>query len=146
MPEDLHIWPPLSNAYQDVFGEIDLDVYNAAGEIWQRGRTFAHSHGIDDAITHTAMIHAVAKVSHRLKQPAPDLNTAGALKAYLFTALEGAFSRKSNGSNPQRFGLKKFSTPIGQEDALAASSGKALSAGVGAAARWLANLLRPERS
>ena len=41
-------------------------MYNAAGEIWQRGRVFAHARGMDDAITHTAMIRAVAKVSRRL--------------------------------------------------------------------------------
>lgn len=86
MPQNFHIWPPLSETYQDVFGEVDLDVYNAAGEIWQRGRAFAHAYGIDDAITHTAMIRAVAKVSHRIKRPAPDLKTPGALKAYLFTS------------------------------------------------------------
>jgi RNA polymerase sigma factor (sigma-70 family) len=61
-------------------------VYNAAGEIWQRGRGYAHSRGIDDALTHTAMIRAIAKVSRRLKRPAPNLKTPGALKRYLFTS------------------------------------------------------------
>ena len=61
-------------------------MYNAAGEIWQRGRAFAHARGLDDAITHTAMIRAVAKVSSRLKRPAPNLQTPGALKRYLFTS------------------------------------------------------------
>ena len=86
MSEDLHKWPPLTSGYQDVFGEIDLDVYNAAGEIWQQGRAFARANGIDDAVTHTAMIRAVAKVSRRLERPAPNLKTPGARKAYLFTA------------------------------------------------------------
>ena len=86
MSEDLHIWPPLTTDYQDVFGEINLDVYNAAGEIWQQGRAFARNYGIDDAIAHTAMIRAVAKVSRRLQRPAPNLKTPGARKAYLFTA------------------------------------------------------------
>ena len=86
MPQNFHTWPPLSNAYQDVFGDIELDVYNAAGEIWQLGRGFAHARGIDDAITHTAMIRAVAKVSRRQKQSPLDLQTPGALKRYLFTS------------------------------------------------------------
>lgn len=86
MSEDLHKWPPLTSGYKDVFGEIDLDVYNAAGEIWQQGRALARAKGIDDAVTHTAMIRAVAKVSRRLEQPAPNLKTPGARKAYLFTA------------------------------------------------------------
>ena len=86
MPQDFRTWPPLSNAYRDVFGEIKLDVYNAAGEIWQRGRVFAHARGMDDAINHTPMIRAGAKVSRRLTRPAPKLKTPGALKAYLFTS------------------------------------------------------------
>lgn len=92
MPEDLLNWPSLTSAYQDVFGEIDLDVYNVAGEIWQQGRTFARAKGIDDAIAHTAMLRAVAKVSHRLRKPAPKLKTRGARKAYLFTAFRRCLS------------------------------------------------------
>lgn len=101
MPKELHIWPPLSTAYQDVFGEIDLDVYNAAGEIWQRGRVFAHATGIDDATAHTAMIQAVAKVSHRLTQPAPYLQTPGELKAYLFTAFRRCLLDKFTREHPK---------------------------------------------
>jgi DNA-directed RNA polymerase specialized sigma24 family protein len=86
VPQDFRTWPPLSDAYQDVFGEIELDVYNAAGAIWQRGRGFARSQGIDDGISHTAMIRAVAKVSRRQKGSDPYIKTPGALKAYLFTA------------------------------------------------------------
>ncbi|HKV33749.1 MAG TPA: hypothetical protein VJP89_05500 [Pyrinomonadaceae bacterium] len=92
MPDELLKWPPLTTAYQDVFGEIDLDVYNVAGEIWQQGRAFARAKGIDDAIAHTAMIRAVAKVSHRLQAPAPNLKTRGARKAYLFTAFRRCLS------------------------------------------------------
>lgn len=101
MPKELHTWPPLSTAYQDVFGEIDLDVYNAAGEIWQRGRVFAHATGIDDATAHTAMIQAVAKVSHRLTQPAPYLKTPGELKAYLFTAFRRCLLDKFTREHPK---------------------------------------------
>lgn len=92
MPQNFHTWPPLSDAYHDVFGEIELDVYNAAGEIWQRGRGYARVRGIDDTITHTAMIRAVAKVSRRLKKPALELETPGALKRYLFTSFRRCLS------------------------------------------------------
>lgn len=88
MSENLHIWPPLTSSYRDVFGEIDLEVYEAAGEIWQQGRLFARAKGLDDALAHTAMIQAVAKVSRRLQRPAPNLKTPGARKAYLFTAFK----------------------------------------------------------
>ena len=87
MPEDLNIWPPLSIPYEDAFGEINLHVYKTAGEIWPRGRTFAHAIGMDDEIAHTAMIRAVAKVSQRLNQATTlQMQTPGELKAYLFTA------------------------------------------------------------
>ena len=36
-------WPPLAEAYLDVTGPIDADIYNAAGEIWPIAAAFAES-------------------------------------------------------------------------------------------------------
>jgi DNA-directed RNA polymerase specialized sigma24 family protein len=80
------LWPPLSEAYVDAFGEIDLEVYNTARKIWPQGMAFARSRGADESVTQMAMMRAVAKVSHRFKRPRPNLSTSAALKAYLFTA------------------------------------------------------------
>ena len=122
MPENLNIWPPLSTAYQDVFGEINLDVYNAAGDIWQRGRTFAHVAGMDDEIAHTAMIRAVAKVTHRLKQETLHLETSGELKAYLFTAFRNCLLDEFKREHPKEV------APMALEDIADQTGGESLAA------------------
>ena len=122
MPEDLNIWPTLSTAYEDVFGEINLDVYNAAGEIWQRGRTFAHATGLDDEIAHTAMIRAVAKVSHRINEATLNLQTPGELKAYLFTAFRHSLLDELKREH------SKEVTPVALEEIADQSGGESLAA------------------
>jgi len=122
VPEDLNIWPTLLTAYEDVFGEINLDVYNAAGEIWQRGRTFAHATGLDDEIAHTAMIRAVAKVSHRLSQATLNLQTPGELKAYLFTAFRHCLLDEFKREHPKEV------TPVALEEIADQSGGESLAA------------------
>lgn len=122
MPEDLNIWPALSTAYEDVFGEINLDVYNAAGEIWQRSRTFAHATGLQDEIAHTAMIRAVAKVSHRLNQTTLHLQTPGELKAYLFTAFRNCLLDEFKKEHP------KDVTPVALEEMADQTGGESLAA------------------
>lgn len=103
MAENPHkLWPPLSEAYRDAFGKINLDVYNTAGQIWPQAMAFAQAKGSDESTTQTAMIKAVAKVSHRLKRPAPKLKTSAELKAYLFTAFRRCLFEEINILSPKR--------------------------------------------
>ena len=75
------IWPPLEAAYTDEFGEIDPEVYVAAGRLWSQGERFALSKLGDGASGLRLMIKATALVSRALaSRDDPIAN----LPAYLF--------------------------------------------------------------
>lgn len=74
-------WPNLDEGYTDEFGVIDPEVYQAAGELWQRARQQAiHTLG-DEQTGHTLLLKAAAQVTqHWHERPAE----IGHLKGYLF--------------------------------------------------------------
>jgi len=79
---DNHLpWPHLSSAYTDEFGQIEADVYRAAGELWRLAETYSIKVLQDSQAGQRLLLRAVAIVS-RVYQERPDqINN---LKAYLY--------------------------------------------------------------
>lgn len=75
------IWPTLETAYTDEFGDIDPEVYAAAGRLWRQGERYALS-ALGDASTGLRlMLKAAAIVSRRRTLPDDHITN---LSAYLF--------------------------------------------------------------
>lgn len=75
-------WPALDSSYTDVYGPIDIMVYDAAQEIWPRARAFGEFALQDADAAFSLMLKAVAAVSARLNSP--DQPEISLLKPYLF--------------------------------------------------------------
>jgi len=56
-------WPALDSGYEDEFGPIDLEVYQAAGEIWPNAAVFGEFALQDRDEAFSLMLKAVASVS-----------------------------------------------------------------------------------
>lgn len=75
-------WPPLAEAYLDVTGPIDADIYNAAGEIWPLAASLAESTLHDVPAGQTALRTVCARVTAARSSGIQIEH----LKAYLFQA------------------------------------------------------------
>jgi DNA-directed RNA polymerase specialized sigma24 family protein len=90
---DRTIWPPLEEVfapaggaapYRDEFGEIDADVYQTAGELWNgRGREFARARLQDCPSGLRLMVRAAADVTRRRREHEAEIKH---LSGYLWTA------------------------------------------------------------
>lgn len=58
------IWPPLEQAYTDEFGELDPEVYAAAGQMWHKAEKLARDVLDDPGLKQQLLLRAVAKVTH----------------------------------------------------------------------------------
>lgn len=81
-------WPLLpssDDAYNDEFGEIDADVYAAAGDLWPRAAGFARDQLGDESAGQRLLFKAAADVSRqKLSQTEPIRN----LNAYLLKSFK----------------------------------------------------------
>lgn len=75
-------WPPIEDGYEDEFGRVDPDVYEAAGELWRRrGESFAVSTLRDESAGQRLMLKAAALVTRRRAAPGAEVEN---LRAYLY--------------------------------------------------------------
>ena len=58
-----HEWPPLQEGYEDEFGRIDPEVYQAAGVIWPAAVNFGEFALHDEDLAFNLMMKAAANVS-----------------------------------------------------------------------------------
>jgi DNA-directed RNA polymerase specialized sigma24 family protein len=58
-------WPAIDSVYTDEYGQVDPEVYNAAGTVWPRAEQFALSVFHDQAAGLQLMVKAVGIVSRR---------------------------------------------------------------------------------
>ncbi len=75
------VWPPLSNAYADEFGEVQPEVYDAAGELWPQALSFAQDNLGDISMGRQLMFKASALVTRKLIEQPDHIST---LKGYLW--------------------------------------------------------------
>jgi DNA-directed RNA polymerase specialized sigma24 family protein len=78
-------WPPLAEAYLDVTGPIDADIYNAAGEIWPRAAAFAKSTLHDEPAGQITLQTVCARITAARSSGRIQIEH---LKAYIFRAYE----------------------------------------------------------
>jgi hypothetical protein len=75
-------WPPLEAAYTDEFGHVELEVYNAAGTLWNAyGERYALSKLSDAPTGLQLMLKATASVSRKYLDPDVHIES---LPNYLF--------------------------------------------------------------
>jgi len=74
-------WPPLDTAYTDEFGNIDSEVYRAAGDLWPEAEAYALKLLHDPAAGLRLLLRAAAAVSKVNAQSGHRIDNLG---AYLF--------------------------------------------------------------
>jgi DNA-directed RNA polymerase specialized sigma24 family protein len=74
-------WPALSSHYHDQYGPIDLNVYEAAKEIWPAAEAFGEFTLRDQAAAFDLMLNATAKVTARIAAGGQEIEN---IKPYLF--------------------------------------------------------------
>lgn len=107
------IWPPLQNTYTDEFGQIEPEVYTAAGTLWNRAEHFAISTLGDSATGLRLMVKAAAIVSRKRAAQDDHINY---LSAYLFQTYKHlvlAELEKENGhrQREREMGMASASSP-----------------------------------
>ena len=73
-------WPALDSRYEDQYGPIDLEVYEAAREIWPAAAVFGEFASQDHDAAFNLMLKATAKVTARIASGGQIQN----IKPYLF--------------------------------------------------------------
>jgi hypothetical protein len=74
-------WPTIDSAYTDEYGQIQVEVYIAAGEIWEKVKRFAQATLQDPQVSSRLLFRAAAVVSLKIS----DVDTHIVdLKGYLF--------------------------------------------------------------
>lgn len=73
--------PSLESSYDDEYGPIDLEVYEAAQRIWPAARTFGEFALRDPDVAFNLMLNAAAKVTARM---ASDAEAVEKIQPYLF--------------------------------------------------------------
>lgn len=87
------LWPPIEQGYWDAEGFIELDVYNAAAELWKKSaKKVARAMFNDEAIGHHLMLKAAAIVT-RVRSERE--NHIRHLPHYLFTTFKHLLCEES---------------------------------------------------
>jgi DNA-directed RNA polymerase specialized sigma24 family protein len=92
-------WPPLDITYTDEFGDIDSEVYRAAGDLWPDAEAFALKVLHDSAAGLRLLLKAAAAVSRIKGQPDHRIDH---LAAYLFQTYKRLVLAQAEKENARR--------------------------------------------
>jgi len=84
-------FPPLDSGYEDNYGPISLDVYEAARAIWPEARDFGIFVLHDEAAAFNAMMQASARVSDRMTSEGPPIEN---IQSYLLRTYKNLVAGK----------------------------------------------------
>jgi DNA-directed RNA polymerase specialized sigma24 family protein len=73
--------PPYADAYFDVEGQIDADIYNFAGELWPQAAALARNTINDEAAGQMALARVCARITSARSSGGTQISS---LKAYIF--------------------------------------------------------------
>lgn len=102
-----------TSAFRDEFGEIDVDIYQAAGEVWRKkGEGFALSTLHDAHAGVRLLLRAAADVTRRRREPDADIENLG---GYLWRSYKRRVLEELEKENEHRR-LELLSVPPPGED------------------------------
>lgn len=100
-----HAWPPFSESYTDEFGQVDREVYEAAGRSWPKATSLADSALRDVARGLELMLKAAAIVT-RVWRESPD--RIDNLRAYVFVTYKHLVLAELEKENGHRLKDKEY--------------------------------------
>lgn len=103
-------WPALDSGYEDEFGPIDLEVYQAAGEIWLQAAVFGEFALQDRDEAFSLMLKAVARVSAVIASG----TEIRRLKPYLLTTYKNLVAKEQARRLKREQPIPEFETELGE--------------------------------